>query len=242
MTLEYEIIDGDVFAYESEASIQEKIKLKYQLHLSQSGIPEFYWNINFEDYKGDKANKEYLYIEYYANNCHKKEFNHIHLFIYGNHSTQKSALAYNIGKQAIKNGLTVKSILASTLIDNLMKLQGFNFVQEIYDKIKELKNCDLIILDDIWDTEKAMHWNGVNKNLIVSEWDQFFREVLASNTKIVTTSNYDKNNIRQHFGKSISELIDRNFFSVHLTESIKELRQYNVNKVFDNINIKEKNE
>jgi len=240
MTLEYETIDGDLFAYESEESIKEKAKLKYQLYLVHSGIPEFYWNINFEDYKGDKENKEYLYIKYYANNCHTKEFNHVHLFLHGNHSCQKSALMYNICKQAIENGMKVKTILAATLIDKLMKLQGFNFIQEIYNEIQELKNCDLIAIDDGFDVEKAMHWNGVNKNLIISEWDQFFREVLASNTKIIMTSNYDKNNIGQQFGKSILELIDRNFFSVHLTESIKELRQYNVAKVFENMDKEEK--
>jgi len=233
--LTYVTQDGDTFAYHSEDSLREQRKLKYDLHLAQSGIPSFYWNINFDDYQGSKTNKEYLYIKRYADNCHKKEFNHIHLFIYGLHSTQKSALAYNIGKEAIRNGLKVKSILAGTLIDKLMKLQGFNFIQEIYNEVKELKECDLLIVDDCWDVEKAMHWNGLNKNLIIGEWDQFFREVLASNTKIVTTSNYDKNNIGQHFGKSIFELIDRNFFQVHLTESIKEKRKLNVAQVFADI-------
>ena len=242
MTLQYKNEDGEIYAYESEETLKLKKELRYNINLEKSGIPKFYWNINFENYKGDKANKEYLYIEYYANNCHKKEFNHIHLFLYGNHSTQKSALMYNICKQAIKNEMKVKTILAGTLIDKLMKLQGFNFIQEIYDDIQELKNCDLLAIDDIFDIEKSLMWGSNNKTMIISEWDQFLREVLASKTKIITTSNYDKNNIRQHFGKSISELIDRNFFSVQLTESIKELRQYNVSKIFDNINIKDKNE
>jgi DNA replication protein DnaC len=233
--LEYTEQDGEIYVSESEESIREKRKLRYEYFLKASGIPQFYHNINFEDYEGDRENKEYLHLLHYAKNCHKKEFDHIHLFIYGLHSTQKSALAYNIGKEAIKNGLKVKSILAGTLIDKLMKLQGFNYIEEIYQEVKDLKSCDLLIIDDFGDIDKAMHWNGANKNLIISEWDRFLREVLASNTKIVTTSNYDKNNIGQHFGKSILELIDRNFFPVHLIESIKATRQYNVAKVFENI-------
>lgn len=235
MSLQYCEEDGDVFIYEDEETIREKRKLRYEYFLKNSGIPSFYHTINFEDYKGDKNNKEFLYIKHYADNCHTKEFAHVHLFIYGAHNVQKSALAYNIGKEAIKNGLKVKCILAGTLIDKLMKLQGFNYVEDIYNKVADLKKCDLLIIDDIFDEFKAMHWNGANKNLVISEWDRFLREVLASNTKIVTTSNYDKHNINQHFGKSITELIDRNFFAVHLTESIKEIRQYNVSKVFENV-------
>ena len=235
MSLQYCEEDGDVFVYEDEETVREKRKLRYEYFLKNSGIPPFYHTINFEDYKGDKNNKEFLYIKHYADNCHTKEFAHVHLFIYGIHSTQKSALMYNVCKEAIKNGMKVKCILAGTLIDKLMKLQGFNYIEEIYNEIQELKKCDLIAVDDFGDIEKSLHWSGANKGMILSEWDRFLREVLASNTKIVTTSNYDKHNINQHFGKSIAELIDRNFFAVHLTESIKEIRQYNVSKVFENV-------
>ena len=235
MTLKYQEIDGDVFAYHTEESLREQRKLRYDFYLKNSGIPQFYWNINFEDYHGDKKCKAYLDLYHYACNCYKKEFDHVHLFIYGLHSTQKSALMYNIGKEAIKNGLKVKSILAGTLIDKLMKLQGFNYIEEIYREIQELKDCDLILLDDSFDVEKSLMWKSENKSMIISEWDQFLREVLASKTKIVTTSNYDITNIGQHFGKSIAELIDRNFYSVHLTHSIKSHRQLNVKKAFESI-------
>jgi DNA replication protein DnaC len=139
---------------------------------------------------------------------------------------------YNIGKTALKNGLKVKSILAGTLIDKLMKLQGFNYVEEIYKKVTELKGVDLLLIDDFGDVEKSLMWSSSNKSIILTEWDKFLRELLASRTKIVMTSNYDKENIGQVFGKSLCELIDRNFYAIQLTESIKEIRQYNVAKVF----------
>lgn len=230
--MEITIIDGEEYLYESLDEVREKQKAKYDLYLKKSNIPEFYWNINFEDYKGNKESKEFKDIVYYANNFHTEEFNHVHLFLFGNHSTQKSALMYNIGKTALKNGLKVKSILAGTLIDKLMKLQGFNYIEELYKKVIELKQVDLLLIDDFGDIEKSLMWSSSNKSIILTEWDKFLREVLASKTKIVMTSNYDKENIGQVFGKSLCELIDRNFYAVQLTESIKEIRQYNVAKVF----------
>lgn len=230
--MEVAIIDGEEYAYESIEDIRKKQIAKYELYLRKSNIPEFYWKIDFEHYKGNQESKEFKDIFYYAENCHTEEFNHVHLFLYGNHSTQKSALMYNIGKTALKNGLKVKSILAGTLIDKLMKLQGFNYIEELYKQIMELKEVDLLLIDDFGDVEKSLMWSSSNKSIILTEWDKFLREVLASRTKIVMTSNYDKENIGQVFGKSLCELIDRNFYAIHLTESIKEIRQYNVSKVF----------
>jgi chromosomal replication initiation ATPase DnaA len=233
MSFQYCEEDGDVFVYEDEETVREKRKLRYEYFLKNSGIPSFYHTINFEDYKGDKNNKEFLYIKHYADNCHTKEFAHVHLFIYGVHSTQKSALMYNVCKEAIKNGMKVKCILAGTLIDKLMKLQGFNYIEEIYNEIQELKKCDLIAVDDFGDGNKTLAWKGESKNLIIGAWDTFLREILASNTKIVMTSNYDLNFIKEYYGTSVFELLDRNFFPVHLTESVKEVRKYNVKDIFN---------
>ena len=237
MSIQYTEIDGETYVYEDEKFVEENNKLKYLLKLKQSGIPEFYWNINFEDYMGSKTNKEYLYITHYANSCHTKEFNHVHLFLYGSHSTQKSALMYNIGKQAIRNGMKVKAILAGTLIDKLMKLQGFNFIQEIYTEIQELKNCDLLLIDDFGDGNKTLAWKGESRNLIIGAWDTFLREILASNTKLVMTSNYDLQHIQEYYGKSLFELLDRNYYCLQLLSSIKDLRKYNVKKIFEQFDI-----
>lgn len=230
--MEVAIIDGEEYAYESIEDIRKKQIAKYELYLRKSNIPEFYWKIDFEHYKGNQESKEFKDIVYYAENCHIEEFNHVHLFLYGNHSTQKSALMYNIGKQAIKNGLKVKSILAGNLIDKLMKLQGYSYIEEIYNELRELKECDLLLIDDFGDANKTIAWKGESKNLIIGAWDTFLREVFSSRTKIVMTSNYDTDFIQEYYGKSLFELLDRNFYSIQLTECIKEIRQYNVAKVF----------
>lgn len=225
--------DGNSFATDNPEYIKYIQTEKFKLFFKKSGIPEFYFNIEFSDYIGDRKSKEYIYIKKYAENCHKKEFNHTHLFLYGIHSTQKSALAYNVGKLAIKNGLNVKAILAGTLIDKLMKLQGFNYIESIYEEIKQLKQSDLLIIDDFGDPNKVLSWKGESKNLIIGAWDTFLREILASNTKLVMTSNYSIKFIEGYYGSSLYELIDRNFIALLLNSSVKEVRKLKVQSAFE---------
>ena len=218
---------------------QKKIQNeKYLLYLKQSGIPEFYHTIEFKDYHGNKESDEFKKIFYYANHCHEEKFDHVSLYLYGSNGVQKTAISSNIGKQAIRNGLRVKFVLAGDLINKLIKLQGYvdynnEIIQNIYRQVQELKQCDLLILDDVGDPEKTLQWK--NSPLLTVEWDNFFRELLASKTKIVMTSNFDIETFKQYFSQSIFELLDRNTVKIHLTESIKNIRKLNVEKVFEGI-------
>lgn len=209
---------------------------KYELFLKKSNIPSFYWNIEFDHYEGNKDDKDYKKIIYYAYNCYQEKFDHVHLFLYGTHSTQKTALGINVLKQCIKNGMTVKFILAGVLIDRLMKTQGFKVDEDIYNEIKELKRSDIILIDDAFDPDKSLLWkNSDNKNMILSEWDIFLREVLSSKTRVIITSNFDPSVIKQHYGNSLYELIDRNFICLQLTENIKTLRKSKLSSIFKDI-------
>jgi len=210
--------------------------VRYNLFLERSGIPEFYWNINFENYVGNKKSVEFRKIKHYAEHLNEKQFSHVHLYLWGNQGCQKSALACNIGKSAIKKGLKVKFILAGDLIDTLMKIQGYNNNSELVKEIEELKTTyDLIIVDDVADAEKALMWNSSNKSLIISEWDRLFRKILYNGTNIVMTSNFSIENCKQYFSTSIYEMLDRNMEKIHLTESVKEIRKLKVQSAFEGI-------
>jgi hypothetical protein len=225
---------GEIVAILNPEKQKELRQKKYQYFLEKSSIPEFYWNIDFKDYKGSRDSESFKRAVYYANNIDKKEFKHVSLFIQGVHSTQKTAIACNILKESIRKGLKCKFILAGSLIDKLMKLQGFNKDEELYEEIKELKQSDVILIDDCWDIDKNLTWKN-NNSLIITEWDIFLRDLLSRDTKIIMTSNFDKSIIKQHFGESLFQLIDRNFVELHFTESIKEIRKLNVESAFDSM-------
>lgn len=210
---------------------------KFKLYLEKSGIPEFYWNIEFSDFVGNKKSTEYRKILYYANNITDKLFDHVHLYLWGIQGSQKSALSCNIGKSAIRKGLKVKFILAGDLIDDLLKLQGYNNNEILYNKIEDLKtNYDLIIVDDIGDPKKSATWKSdTGKDLVLTEWDRFFRKVLYNKTKLVLTSNFPIEIMKEYFSDSIYEMLDRNVEKIHLTDSVKEVRKLNVQSAFEGV-------
>ena len=225
---------GEVVATIDPVKTQELRKKKYEYFLKKSGIPEFYWDIDFNDYKGDKQSESFKKIKYYSENILNKEFKYVHLYLWGIQGTQKTALECNVLKEALKKGLKVKFILAGDLIDLLLKLQGFNYNEVLYEQAEDLKNnYDIIAIDDIGDIQKSLMWKGDSKNIILSEWDRFLRKVLYNGTKIIMTSNFDVTIFKEYFGESIYAMIDRNFEKIQLIESVKDIRKFDVSVAFE---------
>ena len=133
----------------------EMVKKKYDLFLKQSDIPTFYYDIEFGHYKGKKT-KEFKSVVYYAENLDNPDLDHAHLYLYGVNSSQKTALAINILKEGIRKGLRAKFVLAGSLIDKLMKVQGFKQDPDIMSYLKGIKECDIICIDDAFDPDKAL--------------------------------------------------------------------------------------
>jgi DNA replication protein DnaC len=208
----------------------------YELLLKQSDIPLYYYDVEFKDYKGENSRESVEKIIYYANHFNTEKFNHAHLYLYGENSSQKTALAINVGKEALRKGFKVKFVLAGSLIDKLLKIQGFNYHEELEEEIKKLKENKIIIIDDIFDPAKSLMWNKEqSSNYIVAAWDQFLREILSSKIKIILTSNVPVEAIEAKFGKSMYELIYRNFIALGLFDSIKQYKKKMFDHLFDEI-------
>ena len=211
---------------------RERSRQKYELYLAKSGIPSFYHNIEFRDYQGNQQSEEFKKVLYYANNLDNPEFEHTHLYIYGVNSSQKSAIACNILKKGITKGLKAKFVQAGNLMKALMKTQGFSEDIDSETLIKELQEADVICIDDVFDPDKIGLWkNSDNKNLQVSEWDNFLRELSASKTKVVMTSNFNLDIIEQYYSRSLFELVERNYVLLKFNESIKTFRKDAINRV-----------
>ena len=240
MQYDYIDIEGELYAVLSKDQFKSNTEKRYNIFLKKSGIPESYWDIQFEDYLGNKESKVFTEILYYAQNCHLPNLDFINLYLYGIPSTQKTTLMCNIGKQAIMNGLKVKMVLAGSLINKLMKLSGYSdnrdgIITKIYNEIEELKKMDMLLIDDFGDNEKALMWRGDSKNLILCLWDEFFREVLATKTRVVITSNNTITSLQHTFGNSLFELLDRNFKFLHLIDSVKDYKKSQITNAFNNL-------
>jgi DNA replication protein DnaC len=230
----FKTIDGEDHAFINPDHKKEVSRKKYKYLLKKSNIPEFYWNIEFSNYMGNISIESLNKAKQYSEKCFKKKFNHVHLYLYGEkNSSQKTAVAINVGKEAMRNGYSVQFLLASTLIDKLLKVQGYSINEEIESYINSLKICDMLIIDDIFDSHKSIMWSKPeSSSLIISAWDTFLRDIVVSPTRVVMTSNVPVDMIKEKFGESMFHLIDRNFISLGFYDTIKEQRKEKFNDIF----------
>ena len=220
-------IKDESYAVPNKFYWKEISQKKYQILLKRSGIPNFYWDIEFSDYVGEISNENVKKIQYMCNNIHDEKFKYVNLYLWGSETgTQKSAVACNFGKECIRQGLYVKFMLFGSFVNHLMKLQGFHRDEESNEKIEELKQTDIIILDDAFDPNKSMLWKKESsRELIVSEIDNFFREQIYKNKKFVLTSNLSPQMIKENYGKFLYDLIDRNFISFSFLDSVIKVKK-----------------
>jgi len=225
--------DGQLYAFPNSEYWNKKKEEKYRLLLKKSGIPKFYHTISFDDYKGTKSIQNIEKLKYMIENIDQEKFIDINLYLWGIlNGTQKTTVACNFGKECIKKGLSVRYMNFGVFVNYLMKTQGFKKDEEAYDKLKDLKNADIIILDDCFDPNKSLLWKSENKGMIVSEIDSFFRECIYNNKRFVLTSNMSIEMIKENYGVSLYELIDRNFVKMQFLDSVKEIRKYRLEEIW----------
>lgn len=115
----------------------------------------------------------------------------------------------------------------------LMKKSSYTTDEEIKDKIEDLKNSDLVIIDDCFDRTKSIMWKSDSKNLIISVWDSFLRDILSRQVRVIITSNILPLEIQNIYGKSMYELIDRNFVLQKFEDSVKYVKKDKFKNIFN---------
>ena len=228
----YKEIEGELYAIPNKEYWEKNQQKLYEIKLKKSYIPKNYWDIEFDDYKGELSIDSKDKCMKYAYNCKEEKFHNVNLYLVGERSCQKTMAACNIGKQYIKQGLTVKFVYASELIDLLMKSQGFSYIEQVEQKIKEYTDADLLIIDDIFDKEKGTYWKN-NPELVITAWDKFLRRQISEDRRVVLTSNYSVDTVESKFGRSIYELIDRNFIELRFYDNIQDVRKQRLKGLWD---------
>jgi len=215
----YLTIDGIEYASLSEGYKKDLKEKKYQHLLNLSEIPKEYYDLDFKDYKGEKSHSSVEKCIKYSESCKEDKFKNINLYLSGSYGTQKTTVVCGIGKQFINHGYKVKFVYASELIDYLMKNQGFSFNEDLQKKIDNYMKCDLLIVDDFG---KGTYWKN-NPGLIIEAWDKFLRKIISESKRIVMTSNYSLDYIKEHYGESLYMLLHRNFEELEFFDSIHEV-------------------
>jgi hypothetical protein len=72
-----------------------------------------------------------------------------------------------------------------------------------------------------------------SKNLIISAWDAFFRDILSRQVRVIVTSNILPLEVHNIYGKSMFELIDRNFVLLKFEDSVKYVKKDKFKNLFE---------
>ena len=218
---------GEVFTFISQAKQKEINEKRRDAYLKNSGIPKEYWKFRFDnkDLEGQINISRSLILEGldFIENFTKKD---TCLYLWGNeNATGKTTLACAIAQELMLKGYSCFFSYAKTLIDNMMKLSGFNNDEDSQYYIDKIKSSDIVVIDDIFDPNKSLYWNSKNNNVIISEWDSIIRYCLNDNKKLILTSNKSRDEVEKLYSKDIASLLDRGFKFIEFKESILDKRK-----------------
>lgn len=225
--------EGEIWAEDNPEYDKILNEKKFEIELKRSGIPVNYYNLDFDNYVGKRSLNNKKTAQDFALRCREEELRNISLYVVGSNSTQKTMVACAIGKEFIRQGYKIKFILAGHLIDKLIKSQGYAYIKEIEQEIKSFFKTDLVIIDDIFDPKKSVYWNREGgKELIITAWDNFLRHLISNNVRIILTSNYELDHIKEKFGNDLYQLLYRNFQQLLFYDNISETRRERLINVF----------
>jgi hypothetical protein len=202
---------------------RDKIILEDRIINAQ--LPIFIKTYTINNYIGQDKNKNLIKVNKYIQEF-KTKYKNIHLYFYSDkNSTQKTTIASYIGKELLRQNITVKFVLMSDLINDLKNYDFDNKAKENIDKIEDI---ELLIIDDCFDLKKmTIYNNGYQLGFI----DNYLRKRIENN-KLATifTSNINIEDINKGFGISLQALIKRNVEILEFKDSIEELENKLPNK------------
>lgn len=217
---QYKEVNGETVGELNPEWAQEAQAKKFQYFLKHSNIPKDYWDLDFDDYTSDKNKAAVKQCRTYAERCRKEELHNVSLYLHGPQTSGKTTIACAIGKEFIRQGYKVQFVLAGEFINLMMKNQGFNNDPLVIQRLRFLLSSDLLIIDDAFDKDKALMWsNSESKNLIIAEWDTTLRRYLSNDGRVIFTSNFMLEQISSVYGRSMYELVDRNFIQIRFEET-----------------------
>jgi DNA replication protein DnaC len=155
-------------------------------------------------YIGPDKNENLKKLEIFVRQFDSK-FNSISLYVVGTNGVQKTTVITAVGRQLMLSGFSVKYVLMNELIKLLTNEQ---YLEENQLKVKEYKECDLLIIDEVFDKQKVTLYKS---NYQIPYLDEFLRiRVEKERKSTIFISNVKIEDIHNDFGTSLKSLMERN--------------------------------
>jgi len=178
-------------------------KRKLEITLNKASIPyDYIKDYHMRKYIGRKSIDNLQKLKQYVDKFEEKFFDK-HIYFYGAMGTQKTTVAYWVGRELIKKGLSVKYVLMDQLIKDLQK-QGWE--DEV--DISQYSSVDCLIIDRAFMADQVtLYKSGYQIPFL----DNFLRQRMDQEQKsTIFISNNEIDNIASNgFGKDIEDLVRR---------------------------------
>lgn len=184
---------------------REEAKKKFQWYakLLIAGIPEPYWHLELEHFANDRDPKSKALVKKYCGMLDKALNEGMGLLFIGKHGCGKTMLSCIIGKEALRQGYTVKYIEIPKVLDAIMAGFGDKEVKERFNTI--VTRTEFLILDD-WGKE----YQGIGEKLnplVRLEFDRILRERVNKRRVTIGSTNYERKVVEMTYGPSVWSIV-----------------------------------
>jgi DNA replication protein DnaC len=177
---------------------EKEIYLKYK----KAGFKLSDFDYDITSYLGNKSKDNIHRITNYINNLSKTKSSI--LYCWGIYNSQKTTIINWIGHQILSQGYSTYYILFNELLKNLWDGQR---KEEYSELVENYKNCDILIIDEAFDKEKASVWASGHQIALV---DELIRNRINSNKGIIFCTNVNPIDISKNIhSEAIQNIIFR---------------------------------
>jgi DNA replication protein DnaC len=181
----------------------EYIRIK---KLLDSGIPRTYWDKNINDFKGDKKAKDL--IQDYLKKLDTNLLKGLGLYLWGTEGIGKTLLATYILQEAVKKNKGAKFCYYTDMLNIFSASWKDEEAKQVIEN--DIMESDILLIDDLG---KGL----INKsNFGESSLDSVLRKRAGNLKSIIITSNLDRLDIKDKYGKGIVDLFKESLLEIHV--------------------------
>ena len=167
--------------------------------LYAAGIDREYWDVSFDDWKGDPLAKDL--VERYVKNIDVACNEGLGFLFWGNSGTGKTMLCSIILKEAMKKKYSIKFITMAELLDVVRKKIGDESVEKMYNET--IKEIDFLCIDNLG--SEYIPQKSSNQ-YVIAEFDTLARYRKRNMLPTLLTTNLNPTDFANTYGVAISSL------------------------------------
>lgn len=207
--------DKELSFHKCDCLLKAEGEERLSIGLPKTNIPCKYWELDFRNYRNTgkddvekELNKKSMARVYnYRDDIRKNRKDGLGLYIEGPNGVGKTFIATSIGKEAVRQGYSVRFHLLSEIIS--LTFQSYDNTTDL-TALSKLKTCDFLIIDD---ADKPYSTKSSPK---LSLFDDLVRYRVQNLLPCIVTANVELRGATETFNESLHSLLAEQSLNVVL--------------------------